>query len=513
MRAQCLNLISVATLAWFALLTTGCSLLLNADVGPNDTIPECSSDSDCIGENNLCMLSQNTCYDVTSTPSPCETGDNVVLVSETIEENRTWESNICYQLQGPVFVRNEATLTIRAGTQIQGLAQGSALIVTRNSRLEVLGTAQAPVVFTSAQAEGSRQPGDWGGVALLGQAPLDVGEDSLEGLSANEDTLYGGTNTEHNCGKLQYMRVEFSGFEFGNNNELNGLTLAGCGSETQVEYVQVHYGRDDGIEIFGGSVGLNNIVISRAQDDSLDWDQGWRGWAQFVTIIQDAPRTDDGENIYKGGENAIEADGYDGPDTTRRSRPLLYNFTMVGSFDGGRSRALKLADGTSFNIRNFLVLNYPNGFMDIVVDTENGNGLNTPTSDCLNQTDTCSSSDYAIIDGLVLYNIGPDGQTWALAEDENDPDDFDETAYLDILNLDSNVQFLVGEINLLSQPDINLPALDLQPTSTSVVNLISPTSYSGRPEQVQDFGSSFIGSIPPEGVNWMNTGWTAYPDN
>lgn len=256
----------------------------------------------------------------------------------------------------------------RPGTLVRGLAMEAALIVTRSGRLEAEGAAEHPIVMTSARPEGMRSPGDWGGLAMLGRATINRpgGTDFLEGFPEAEDTTYGDAvapNDRHDCGTLRYLRIEFAGFEFANNNKLNGLTLGGCGSSTVIENVQVHYGSDDGVEVLGGTVGLKRIVISRAQDDSLDWDLGWTGWAQYVVILQDEPRPLLDPDLYTGGDNGIEADSLSDTDPgSPRSRPRLYNFTMVGSrADGSRTRGMVLREGTSAAMRNFLVRDYPNG--------------------------------------------------------------------------------------------------------------------------------------------------------
>ena len=55
---------------------------------------------------------------------------------------------------------------------------------------------------------------------------------------------------------------------------------------------------DDGVEFFGGTVRVKNIVITGARDDSMDWVNGWQGKGQFILIKQ----YDD------EGNNGIEAD-------------------------------------------------------------------------------------------------------------------------------------------------------------------------------------------------------------
>ncbi|MEZ5581934.1 MAG: hypothetical protein R3F37_03370 [Candidatus Competibacteraceae bacterium] len=183
-------------------------------------------------------------------------------VSGSILQSTVWHSDTIYTLQGLVFIEGDATLTIESGTTILG-EKGSALIVTRDAKIYARGTQNQPIVFTSSQPVGSRQRGDWGGLVLLGNAPLNRGVSHIEGVAENDPRgTFGGSDPTSNCGVLEYVRIEFAGFEIGANNELNGLTLGGCGNASIVRYVHSHRGLDDGIEVFGGTVDLRNIVIS-----------------------------------------------------------------------------------------------------------------------------------------------------------------------------------------------------------------------------------------------------------
>jgi len=177
----------------------------------------------------------------------------LVDVTGEIAGDTTWTADHIYVLKTHIFVRS-GTLVIEAGTKILG-DNGSSLVITTNGKIDVRGTAAAPVVMTSSQPEGSRLPGDWGGLVLLGTAPINVtgGTAQIEGFPAGTvGTQYGGTNAAHDCGKVNYLRVEFGGFELAPNNELNAFTVGACGSATVIDHVQAHLGSDDGVEVFGG---------------------------------------------------------------------------------------------------------------------------------------------------------------------------------------------------------------------------------------------------------------------
>ena len=196
----------------------------------------------------------------------------VVVISSDITANTTWSANNVYELRGTIFVRNNATLTIPAGTFIKSNVDSTALIVTRGAKLNAIGTATNPIVFTSKNAAGSRNRGDWGGILLLGKGRynLNNGVNYIEGVSQTEETKYGGGLNpvdNDNSGTLKYVRIEFAGYVFSENNELNGLTMGGVGSGTTIDYVQVSYSNDDSFEWFGGSVNCKHLVAFAGLDD------------------------------------------------------------------------------------------------------------------------------------------------------------------------------------------------------------------------------------------------------
>jgi hypothetical protein len=275
-----------------------------------------------------------------------------------IATSQTWTKDKIYVLEGYVFVTG-GTLTIEAGTTIQG-KNGSALAITKEARIEAVGTASEPIVFTSAAA--APQSGDWGGVVVLGKAPINVtgGTNRIEGFATSYGARieYGGTDATHDCGKLKYVRIEYGGFALATDNELNGLTLGGCGTNTLVDYVQSHLGLDDGIEIFGGTVNVRHLVITLADDDGLDWDYGWTGTAQFVIVQQRAGL----------GDKAIEADNNgNSNDASPRSAPQLWNVTLIGG-DGAANApqgGMHLRRGTAGKINNAIVAYFTRFAVDI----------------------------------------------------------------------------------------------------------------------------------------------------
>jgi hypothetical protein len=275
-----------------------------------------------------------------------------------ITTSTQWTADHIYVLEGYVFVTG-GTLTIQPGTTIQG-KNGSALTITKEAKLDAVGTADKPIVFTSASA--TPASGDWGGVVMLGKAPINVtgGTNNVEGFptSYGERIAYGGADAAHDCGKLKYARIEFAGFALAVDNELNGLTLGGCGTPTVVDYVQVHLGLDDGVEIFGGTVNIRHVIVTQPDDDALDWDRGWTGTAQFLIVQQKLGR----------GDKAIEADNNNNNnELTPRSAPVVYNATFIGS-DGAATDPQggpHLRRGTAGKINNSIIAYFPKFGFDV----------------------------------------------------------------------------------------------------------------------------------------------------
>ena len=199
---------------------------------------------------------------------------------------------------------------------------------------------------------------------LLGKGALNVsgGEQQVEGFPAGtpEVMFGGGANPDntHDCGKLKYVRIEYAGYILSGDNETNGLTIGGCGDKTEIDYVQVHKGSDDGVEIFGGAVNIKHVVISQGLDDSLDWDLGWTGKAQFVVIQQDPGQGNYGFESDSNGST---------PKQAPISNPEIFNVTLVGAGNGKASKeqgGMLLREGTGGRMANFVITE----FKDFVIN-------------------------------------------------------------------------------------------------------------------------------------------------
>lgn len=405
--------------------------------------------------------------------------NRAVRINSDITVDTTWETGKRYILEKTVYVEN-SNLNIEPGVTIEG-EHGSALVVTPSSRLYARGKADNPVVFTSAQPEGKRARGDWGGVVLLGDAPVNEPNASIEGLPDGETRgFFGGTDTENSCGVVEFTRIEFAGFEVYKDNELNGLTLGGCGSNTIIRNVQVHRSLDDGIEMFGGNVDLKNIVVSGAGDDSIDWDWGWTGRVQFA-VIQQHP--DAGDNAFEGDNNGNDHEAQP------RSEPTFYNVTLVG---GGNSqkkhRGMVLREGSGGHFHNMLIDSYAIEAMDL-----RDNALSLTNRGLLT------------FGNNLLANLGHLGRVGQESGDGDDDFGFNEN---DWMEAPANGNTFRVETALFPQ------ARDLvNPKFMPRVQLRQMNAT--RPPQSEFFDESadFVGAVSPVSANSWLDGWTRFPES
>jgi hypothetical protein len=271
-----------------------------------------------------------------------------VNVTADITTNTTWTAGNIYKLVGFRKVSNGATLTIEAGTRIIGdfATTGSSLFVLRGARIVANGTAALPVVFTSAQAEGTRQPGDWGGLIIIGNGIINrSGTVNIEGTGTSTENPFvpysGGSNNADNSGALHYVRVEYAGFGPAQDAELNSFTFAAIGSGTVLDHLQSLNGLDDSFEWFGGAVDGKFLVSYESGDDHFDMSEGYTGRLQFLIGYQSRvfpPRP--GVGNASADPQGIENDGCNGSgcdlafNSTPFTTPVVANFTLVGTGPG-----------------------------------------------------------------------------------------------------------------------------------------------------------------------------------
>jgi len=300
------------------------------------------------------------------------------LPGTVISENTTWDTD--QLLTGQYYVLPGVTLTITAGTEISFTyhnndidAVGAIITLPADAvnydtpqpsgRLVAEGTANNPIVFTSGRA--TKEPGDWGGIVLAGEAVNNIagGRGEVEGLP--DAIQYGGTNDADNSGILKYVRIEYVGFSFVEGSELNGLSLYSVGSGTTLEYVQVYKCTDDGFEWFGGSVDAKYLISSFNDDDTFDMDEGWNGRGQFWLGVQTA-----------GADNGFESDGVKTLGSGGETNPTLYNVTMVGLKQSGDSKdaednnyGMRLREEFNGTLENFIITDFDGLSFKIEDDT------------------------------------------------------------------------------------------------------------------------------------------------
>jgi hypothetical protein len=312
-----------------------------------------------------------------------------------IRENTTLAYPNTYNLRGFVYVPSGVTLTIEPGVIIKGekATQGT-LIIERGGKIIARGSKERPIVFTSAQAPGSRRSGDWGGIILLGKAPNNKGEQTIEGGVRSN---HGGNDPADNSGVLSHVRCEFAGIEYNTDNEINGITFGSVGSGTTLDHLQVSYSGDDSFEWFGGTVNAKYLVALNGWDDDFDTDNGFNGKIQFALSIRD-PRIGD-----KSASNGFESDNNADASLTPGAftSPVFANVTLLGpvtdpaaytdqagvngsSTDARFQAALHLRRNTRLSIFNSLIAAFPVGL--IIENDKNSDTRQWATDGLLNVT-------------------------------------------------------------------------------------------------------------------------------
>ncbi|MDR1556247.1 MAG: Ig-like domain-containing protein [Tannerellaceae bacterium] len=264
----------------------------------------------------------------------------VVLEGE-ITSNLTLRAIDTHTLRGFVYVVEGVTLTIEPGTVIKGeKASMGSLIVERGGKIIAEGTAGKPIVFTSDQPKGARSYGDWGGLVLCGKAPTNnTSEPQIEG---GPRSRYGGNDPADNSGIIKYVRIEFAGYPFEPNKEINGLTFGGVGSGTTIEYVQVSYCGDDSFEWFGGTVSAKHLIAYKGWDDEFDTDYGFSGKLQFLLGVRDPRHADTSKSNGFESDNDAQGSG-----NTPLTTPIFSNVTLIGPLYG--ASADKAQDDILYN--------------------------------------------------------------------------------------------------------------------------------------------------------------------
>lgn len=308
-------------------------------------------------------------------PAKMEYSEATNIIAGTIDKDTRLVKRNTYQLVGIVYVTNNAVLTIEPGTVIRGDDKTcGTLVVTNGAKIMAEGLETDPIVFTSNKEIADRKPGDWGGIIILGKAPINnIG--GVHTLPFDLEPLlnhYGGPDAEDNSGILKYVRIEYSGRKLSAAKELNGLSLAGVGRKTVLSNIQISFSNDDSFECYGGDLNMNNLISYRTTDDDFDFTQG----AQININNSIAIRHPFSSDI--SGSRCFEVDSYDKIQNTDMSKKMTKinatNITLVNLEENNQGlvrESVYVRENTFFNLSNSIV----SGFSPFVLLEGNiGNG-------------------------------------------------------------------------------------------------------------------------------------------
>ncbi|MRX68292.1 hypothetical protein SAMN06265349_103450 [Flavobacterium resistens] len=308
-------------------------------------------------------------------PAANEYNEATNIIAGTIEKDLKLLKRNTYQLVGVVYVTNNATLSIEPGTVIRGDDKTcGTLVITNGAKIIADGLETDPIVFTSNKEKTERKPGDWGGIIILGKAPINT-LGGLHTLPFDLEPLlnhYGGQDAEDNSGILKYVRIEYAGRKLSSLKELNGLSLAGVGRKTVLNNIQISFSNDDSFECYGGDLNMNNLISYRTTDDDFDFTQG----AQINISNSIAIRHPFSSDI--SGSRCFEVDSYDKIGNTDMSKKMTKinasNITLVNLEENNQGlvrESVYVRENTFFNLSNSIV----SGFSPFVLLEGNiGNG-------------------------------------------------------------------------------------------------------------------------------------------
>ncbi len=296
-----------------------------------------------------------------------ETDASLLTLGGTLTEDLTLEAGEEYSLESALIVPEGITLTIEPGVVVRASAGSDVYVaILQGATINAEGTSSNPIVFTSASL--TPNAGDWGGLIILGRAPINsvVGGDATS-TSEIGGLPYGGSISNDNSGILRYLRIEFSGGAADAASENNGFSFYAVGSGTTIEFIQAFEGADDGVEFFGGTVSASYVSIVGAQDDSVDWTEGFTGTLTDVHIAH-----------RQSHDKGIEGDGFN-TDIGNNSNPIFWsaptitNLTIIGLGSSNGNEAVRLRAGTRAILQNVILQGFEEGFdLD---DTETGTGF------------------------------------------------------------------------------------------------------------------------------------------
>ena len=457
-------------------------------------------------------------------------GNAAAVINADIVANRTLYADTAYTLSGFIHVANGATLTIQPGTIIKGdfSVLGSSLLILKGAKIQAVGTADAPIVFTSSRPVGQRQPGDWGGLILVGNAPNNrSGAVAVEGSGTDGSTVTSGKNytviynggnvATDNSGTLSYVRVEFGGFAPVQDQEFNSFTFCAIGSGTRASYLESLDGLDDSYEFFGGGFDIDHLVAFETADDHFDMSEGWSGRMQYligINTVQLTPRT--GAGSYSVDLEGIENDGCNGSgcdlgfNSTPFTIPLVANFTLIGC---GQASCMGTGGGHGMMLRRGTGGYYVNGV--VARWTTDGVSLrDSATFTRLGNTRTPSATaDLQLRNILFAETNGKVFQT-PVNQATNAQADLDLAANNLTLS-GATAASLFTAIPAVGTAPTGIGAFDFSPAAGSPIATGGLAAFTGS---IQTKAGTFVtptaylGAVAPGGAKWWQ-GWTSYARN
>lgn len=433
------------------------------------------------------------------------TGQTITLKGK-IDKDTILRAGNSYILQGLVYITNNATITIEPGTVVKGQYTDpvGGLVITRGAKIMAAGAVDKPIVFTSASA--SPRSGDWAGIVLLGKAKTNasfnnkVGEGEIEGgvNDAEGNGLYGGSDDNDNSGVLQYVRIEYAGYAFLPDKEINSLTMGGVGAGTTIDHIQVSYAKDDAFEFFGGSVNAKYLIAYKTQDDDFDTDNGFSGHIQFGLAVRDSAIADVSKSESMESDNDAN-----GTTTAPQTSAVFSNMTLIGPkatlANNGSSLflgAVQIRRNSAISLYNSVILGWSIG---VYIDAGKGRATD------LNIADSSLRIRNTIIAGCtvpVKYTASPNTPTGAT--DASISDWFSNPFF------GNSILATVDDAKFVNPFNYNNP--DYAPFGTATSPAASGASFTDA-KLAGMTPVTFRGAIAPAGsdATW-HKGWTRFPN-
>jgi hypothetical protein len=447
------------------------------------------------------------------------TTGQTITVQGRITSDTIFRKANTYILKGLVYIANNKTITIEAGTVIKGSFSGAdvaALIITRGAKIVANGTATEPIIFTSASP--NPQSGDWAGIVLCGKAPINTAFNGTNGLfevegginNASGDGLAGSGDavvptpvSDDSSGVLRYVRIEYAGYAFQPDKEINSLTMAAVGSKTVIENIQTYLAKDDAFEWFGGTVNCRYLIAFKTQDDDFDTDNGFSGKVQFGISMRDSLIADASRS------EAFESDNNAGGTTaTPKTTVVFSNMTAIGpratstNFGSSLYRAgAHIRRNSEMSLFNSVIVGWPLG-----IDVDGTTG--TPTSGNVGV-------------GLVLANNFLGGNTDSIKYSAPAGSTYTTTDLVNYFKTGANANTILNGTlpNTLFVQPFNYTAPDPTPfgNAVSIVGTLAtppvPRASFAHAKIADPFftQTNFIGAVAPSGplASWWK-GWTRF---